>query len=79
MYSSNKGIFIKLVELMGKDDPVLEKHFLKEVNDNRWYLLPKIQNEFIHILGNYKKENILEKIRRANYFEISVNAEHFSY
>ena len=35
VYSSNKGNFIDLVELMSKYDPVLGKHYLKEVNDNR--------------------------------------------
>ena len=70
VYSSNKGNFIKLVELMSKYDPVLEKHYLKEVNDNRQYLSSKIQNDFIHILGNCVQENTLFRIRKANYFAI---------
>ena len=70
VYSSNKGNFIELIELMSKNDPVLEKHYLKEVNDNRQYLSLKIQNEFIHILGNHTKENILDQIQKANYFAI---------
>ena len=44
---------------MSEYDPVLGKHFLKEVNDNRRYLLPKIQNEFIHTLGNHVKEKYI--------------------
>ena len=43
---------------------------MKEVNGNRRYLSPKIQNEFIHILKNHMKENILDRIRKANYFAI---------
>ena len=74
--SSNKSNFIELVELMSKYDPVLffKLHSLKEVNDNQLYLLPKYQNEFIHILGNNMKENILDQIRKANYFAIILDS-----
>ena len=65
-YISNKGNFIEMIELMSKYYPVLGKHYLKYVNDNRQYLL----NEFIHILGNHAKENILDRIQKANYFAI---------
>ena len=44
---------------MSKYDPGLGKHFLGEVNDNRRYLSLKIQNEFIHILGNHVKEKYI--------------------
>ena len=72
--SSNKGNFIELVELMSKYDPVLAKHHLKKVNDNRRYLSPKIQNEFTHILGNHAKANILDRIWKANYFAVRLNS-----
>ena len=74
MYSSNKSNFIELVEVKSKYDPVLGKHYLKEVNDNRRYLSPKIQNEFIHILGNYVKEHIFGRIRKANYFALILDS-----
>ena len=47
---------------------------MKEVNDNQRYLSPKIQNESIHIMGNYMKENILDRIRKANYFAIILHS-----
>ena len=59
---------------MSKYDPVLGKLYLKEVNDNRRYLSPKIQYEFIHNLGNHVKENILDQIRKANYFVIILDS-----
>ena len=31
-------------------------------------------NEFIHILGNYEKENILDRIQKANYFTIILDS-----
>lgn len=74
VYSSNKGNFIELVELMSKYDPVFGKHYLKEVNDNQQYLSLKIQNEFIHILGKHINENILDQIRKANYFTIILDS-----
>ena len=40
------------------------------MNDNRRYLSRKIKNEFLHILGNHAKENILDRIQKANYFAI---------
>ena len=74
VYSSNKSNFIELLKLMSQYDPVLGKHYLKEVNDNQWYLSPKIQNKFIHILGNHMKKNILDQNQKANYFVIILNS-----
>ena len=71
VYSSNKGNFI---ELLSQYDPVLGKQYLKEVNGNCRYLSPKIQNEFIHILGNHAKENILDRIRKTTYFAIILDS-----
>ena len=59
---------------MSKYGPVVGKHFLKEVNDNRWWLSLKIQNEFIHISENHRKENILDRIRKANHFVIILDS-----
>ena len=74
VHSSNKSNFVELLKLMSQYDPVLGKHYLKEVNDNQWYLSPKIQNKFIHILGNHMKENILDQNQKANYFVIILNS-----
>ena len=46
---------IKVTNLLSSNDLILEKYYLEEVNDNRQYLLPKIQNEFIDILVNNVK------------------------
>ena len=74
VYSSNKDNFIELVELMSKYDPILRKHYLKAVNDNRRYWSLKIPNEFIPILGNHVKENILDRIWKAIYFAIILDS-----
>ena len=59
---------------MSKYGPVLGKHYLKEVNDNRQYLSLKIQNEFIHIEVNHMKENILDCVWKANYSVIMLDS-----
>ncbi|XP_030066678.1 zinc finger MYM-type protein 1-like [Microcaecilia unicolor] len=74
--SANKGNFLELIELLSNYDPVLKEHFVKinqTVSSERRvtsYLSPKIQNEFIHLLGNYVKENIVADIKKAKYFGI---------
>ena len=47
---------------MSENDPVLGKHYLKEVNDKLWYLSPMFPNESIHVLAKHVKENILDRI-----------------
>ena len=58
---------------MSKYEPVIGKDYLKEIYDNRRHLSLKIQNEFIHILGNHVKKNILDRIRKANYSAIIID------
>ena len=59
---------------MGKYHPTIIKHYWKEVNDNRRYLSLKIQNQFIHIFGNYEKENILDRFQEVNYIVIELDS-----
>ena len=73
VYSSNKGNFIELVEFMSRSESVLGKDYFKRVNDNQWYLSLKIQNKF-KSLGNHVKENILDPIRKPNYFAIIIDS-----
>ena len=60
---------------MRKYNPLLGKHYLKELNNNRWYLSPKIENEFINIFGDHKKD----LIRKANYFSIILKKSDISH
>nr|XP_033788702.1 zinc finger MYM-type protein 1-like [Geotrypetes seraphini] len=76
MLSTNKGNFLELIELLSNYDPILKEHFVKIKHaipsESRLssYLSPKIQNEFIHLLGNYVKEKIVADIKKAKYFGI---------
>lgn len=38
------------------------------------YLSPKIQNEFINIMGNKVREVIVEKIKQASYFSLMMDS-----
>ena len=59
---------------MSNYDHDLEKHYLKELNDYRFFFSPIIQNEFIYILGNHVNENILDRFSKAKYFLIILDS-----
>ncbi|XP_036148421.1 zinc finger MYM-type protein 1-like [Monomorium pharaonis] len=62
------GIFLNLIELISRHDKILAEH----LSNNRrvTYLSPQIQNEFIHLLGEYVREKIISDIKEAKYFTI---------
>lgn len=67
----NKGIFLELVHLLAKYDPVLREHITKiqlSKNIATSYLSPSIQNEFIEILGDKVRRKIIEQVKHAKYF-----------
>ena len=75
--SENRGNFLELVELLSHYDPVLKEHLVRiqqqtvpkgEVLTS--YLSPKIQNEFISLLGKIVKEKIIEDVNKAMYYGI---------
>lgn len=67
----NRGNFLELVDLLAKYDPVLREHVVKIRMGNKYsisYLSPKIQNEFIELLGGAVRKKILDQIKQAKYF-----------
>lgn len=68
----NQGNFLELVKMMSKYDPVLREHLSKADcgKNNLLYLSPKIQNEFINILGENVRKIILNQIKDAKYFAV---------
>ena len=67
----NRGNFLELVDLLAKYDPVLREHVVKIKMGNKYgisYLSPKIQNEFIELLGDAVKKIIMDQIKQAKYF-----------
>ena len=73
-------MFLKLIELLSKYDPVLAAHTngIKAQNQNKrlqfHYLSPSSQNEFINLCGREVQNKILDEVRDANYFSIIVDA-----
>ncbi|XP_077341212.1 zinc finger MYM-type protein 1-like [Lithobates pipiens] len=76
MSSVNKGNFLELAELLSNYDPVLKEHFIRLKRSTESgkrmtsYFSPKIQNEFICLLGNQVKKKIVADIKKAKYFGI---------
>ncbi|XP_077340582.1 zinc finger MYM-type protein 1-like [Lithobates pipiens] len=74
MSSVNKGNFLELAELLSNYDPVLKEHFIRLKRSTESgkrmtsYFSPKIQNEFICLLGNHVKKKIVADIKKAKYF-----------
>lgn len=67
----NRGNFLELVDLLAKYDPVLREHVVKIKMGNKYsisYLSPKIQNEFIELLGGAVRKTIMDQIKQAKYF-----------
>lgn len=67
----NRGNFLEVVDLLAKYDPVLREHVVKIKMGNKYslsYLSPKIQNEFIELLGGAVRKTIMDQIKQAKYF-----------
>ena len=45
-----------------------------ECKDDRNYLFPQIQNEFIGLLGKHVKESVLNQIHAVNYFAVILDS-----
>ena len=70
--SIHNGIFLGLVELFAKFDPVLEEH-LRKVNANEMhnhYLGKDTQNELLDIMTTAVLNEILNRVKAAKYYAI---------
>lgn len=71
--SNNPGIFLSIITLLSKYDPVLQNLLENKKKNSVTYLSPTIQNEIINILGNAVKKSVLKKIKSAPFFSIIVD------
>ena len=69
-------MFLKLIELLSKYDPVLAAHTngIKEAQNQKRFVSPSSQNEFINLCGREVQNKILDEVRDAKYFSIIVDA-----
>jgi predicted nucleotidyltransferase len=82
IYQENNEIFLSLIEMIAKFDPVMQEHIrcIKDGEIHNHYLGHNIQNELVHLLATKVKGSIIEKVREAKYFSIildcTLNASH---
>lgn len=75
--SPNNGNYLGVLELIFKFDPFLQKHFKLHANqDHRhvFYLPKDICEEFIHMMANKVRNEIVNQIKRAKYFSLIVDS-----
>lgn len=75
--SPNNGNYLGVMELISKFDPFLKEHFNLHANQGRGhvsYLSKDICEEFIHIMANKVKNEIVSQIKRAKYFSLIVDS-----
>lgn len=68
--NTHSGIFLNLIELLSKYDNILKQHLVNHNKGAISYISPKIQNEFICLLGQTVRNKILSKIKKAKYFSL---------
>lgn len=72
--SNNSGNFLELLKLIGKYNPVLEKHLSNPSKKNATYVSKTIQNEIINLIADgFIKKDIIKNILEAKFFTISVD------
>lgn len=75
--SPNNGNYLGCVELLIEFDPLLANHLNKFGNPRKGnisYLSANICNEFINVMGKQVLKEIVNEVKLAKYFSISVDS-----
>ena len=74
--SENRGNFLELLRLLAKYDPVIRNHLIRNRENPRSvsYMSHDIQNEFISLLAQKVRSQILEEVKQAKYFGIIIDS-----
>ncbi|XP_028098200.1 zinc finger MYM-type protein 1-like [Camellia sinensis] len=72
IYQERNGIFLSLIEMLAKFDPVMQKHIqhIQRSEIHYHYLGHKIQNELIQMLASEIRSTIVARIKETKYFSI---------
>lgn len=71
--SKNPGVFLSVIKLLSKFDPVLQNLLENKKKHSVTYLSPAVQTEVIEMLGNTIKQNIIKKIKSSPFFTVIVD------
>jgi hypothetical protein len=75
--SPNNGNYLGIIELLSKFDPFLEQHIHAHASQGRGhtsYLSSTIMEELIELMGNEVFARILEELKCAKFYSISVDS-----
>lgn len=75
--STNNGNYLGLLELIAKFDPFLSNHIKQHGNRGSGspsYLSKTVCDEFIQLMANRVRNSILDDLRKAGYFSLSVDS-----
>uniref|UniRef100_H3A3E0 DUF4371 domain-containing protein n=1 Tax=Latimeria chalumnae TaxID=7897 RepID=H3A3E0_LATCH len=67
---SNSGIFLNLLEMISHYNPELAVHISNHKKGRVSYFSPAIQNEFINLLGNTVRQELISRIKETKYYSI---------
>lgn len=74
--SSNRGVFLEIVDLLSRYDATLADHVKKSSENPKGYpsyLSPRSQNKMIHCSATFLRNSIIEKVRKAHYFAVCMD------
>ncbi|GBN34922.1 Zinc finger MYM-type protein 1 [Araneus ventricosus] len=64
------GKFLNTIELVSHYHPPLREHILRHRKGQVTYFSSKIQNEFLEIISNKIREQIMEEVKEAKYYAV---------
>lgn len=70
IHQSNSGIFLNLLEMFSHYNPELAVHISNHNKERVSHFSPTIQNEFMNLLGNTVRQELISKIKEAKYYSI---------
>uniref|UniRef100_H3B153 HAT C-terminal dimerisation domain-containing protein n=1 Tax=Latimeria chalumnae TaxID=7897 RepID=H3B153_LATCH len=76
---SNSGIFLKLLEMISHYNPELAVHISNHKKGRVSYFSPAIQNEFINLLGNTVRQELISRIKETKYYSAGSSVDMVSF